>query len=126
MAKQAKEIESVKSDFISILSGDHVEIKEGEKVLKIMAKELEYENKKYYGYNVIKKNGDKMQLKFTRVAKNIPVTEGTHYILVLESDVNVDTWSKIYPLMWCKNVIDLLHLDKLDKTELKKETLKEF
>jgi hypothetical protein len=126
MAKQEKEIESVKSDFISILSGNAIEIKEGEKVLKITAKELEYENKKYYGYNVIKKNGDKMQLKFTRVAKNIPVTEGTHYILVLESDVNVDTWSKIYPLMWCKNVIDLLHLDKLDKTEQKKESLREF
>jgi len=123
---EGTKVTKIEAKFISILSGLPVEAKEGEKVLKVQAKELEYENRKYFGYNVIKKNGDKLNLKFVKVAKNIPLSEGTHYILVLESDVNIDTWSKVYPVMWCKNVIDLLHMENTGRKEQSKESLKDF
>jgi hypothetical protein len=126
MTKTKTEAKKLKPEFVSILSGEIVEPKEGEKILKVNAKEIEYENKKFFVFNVIKKNGDKMQLKFTKAAKNIPVSEGNHFLLVNESDVNVDTWSKVYPVMWCKNVIDILHVDDKSRAEQKKEALNEF
>lgn len=112
--------------YYSLTDGSEVQPTLEQKILKVLAHEHEYEGRKFLAYDVVKKNGDKLKLKFTKVAKNIPVIEGTHYLLVNNDSINIDTYSNIKPVMWCKNVNDIVKIENIETKEKKKQQLDEF
>lgn len=115
-----------KIKYFSLSDGQEVTPTSEQKILKVLAHEHEYEGRKFLAYDVVKKNGDKLKLKFTKVAKNIPISEGTHFILVSNDNINIDSYSNVKPVMWCKNVTDLVKVDNSESKEVKKKQLDEF
>lgn len=120
------ETPEVKIKYFSISDGSEVIPTSEQKILKVHAHEHEYEGRKFLAYDVIKKNGDKMKLKFTKVAKNIPISEGTWFILVNNDNINIDSYSNIKPVMWCKNVTDIIKVDNSESKDAKKKQLDDF
>lgn len=128
MAKkeQTPSEQPLEQKFFSTTDGSQIVPSETQKILRIKAREIEHENKKFFGYDVIKKNGDKVQLKFTRAAKNVPQSEGTHFILVDIDKMNIDTWSKEKDVIWIKDVIDTVVPDNTPLIEKKRKALEDF
>lgn len=128
--KQENAPESVEQNnqvkYFSLTDGVEVIPTEEQKILKVLAHEHEHEGRNFLAYDVVKKNGDKLKLKFTKLANNIPKTVGTHYLLVNSDNINVDTYSNIKPVMWCKNVNDIVKIENIETKEKKKRTLDEF
>lgn len=62
------------------------------------------DGKKFKAYKTIGKNGKKMDVRFTQECNNVPTEPCT--IVCDENECNVDT-SRVYPILWVKNVIRL-------------------
>lgn len=68
----------------------------------IEVKEITAKNgNKFTAYKTVGKGGKKLDVRFTKTCKNVPISTCT--IVVKKENANVDT-SRIYPILWVKNV----------------------
>jgi len=75
------------------------------RIIEVKELQSKTDGRKFTVYKTVDKNQRKMDVKFTRDCKNIPVKPCT--IVVNDADCNVDA-SRQWPCLWVKNVVKII------------------
>lgn len=90
-------------------------MKDVRKEIRVIAKTAKAGNgREFTAFKAVKKDGSLIDCKFTRSCKNTPSESCT--IIVNASDCNV-TNNTLYPVMWVKNVVEIINADGSKATE---------
>ena len=97
------------------------EIKKQYVKIEIVGKRVEFDGKKFMSFVAYKKDGKKITCKFKQDCKNVPQEDGTYYIVVDTTKMNINT-TKRYPEMWISEIERVLENEQMEIEKAKKYT----
>lgn len=112
--KENVKVENTEIKVVSIATGEVITLTDTQKILTIRAKEFTAREKgnKFMTYKAVQKNGDLLTSKFTRASKFEVEDEGQFSIIVEKDDMNIDSFTKTFPVLWIRKVIEKVEIIK--------------
>lgn len=105
---ETKKDEAVKEfEYFNPTTKEKIEVSDTQKVLRLKSKEFENKTKKlkFMTFKAVERNGNLMECKFTKDANNTPKTEGYHHVLIEKENMNIDSHTKDWRVLWVKDVV---------------------